>query len=274
MKCLVLGHLVKDIIVKGSNKELRMGGGAYYSALVLSRFCDVDVWTSVGDDFPEEWIDEVRRLGINLRVFPSDSTTVYELHYTLSGRELFLRSVAEPLTGLPNAGYEMVVLNPVAGEIPPELVKEAVSRFPFVSLDVQGFIRKPLPGKVTQSTLDASFLRGVNVVHADERESAHLINFSPADVEVFLVSQGEEKGTAYLRGRPYEFEPLEVDVMDTTGAGDVFLAVFSYFYRSCSFIQSLKRAVAFTALFLERRSVEVSPDEVGELAMNVTVKRV
>jgi len=272
MKCLVLGHLVKDIIVKGSNKELRMGGGAYYSALVLSRFCDVDVWTSVGDDFPEEWIDEVRRLGINLRVFPSRSTTVYELHYTLSGRELFLRSVAEPLTGLPNAGYEMVVLNPVAGEIPPELVKEAVSRFPFVSLDV--LIRKPLPGKVTQSTLDASFLRGVNVVHADERESAHLINFSPADVEVFLVSQGEEKGTAYLRGRPYEFEPLEVDVMDTTGAGDVFLAVFSYFYRSCSFIQSLKRAVAFTALFLERRSVEVSPDEVGELAMNVTVKRV
>ncbi|MCD6372800.1 MAG: carbohydrate kinase [Thermococcus sp.] len=274
MKCLVLGHLVKDIIVKGSDRRLRIGGGAYYSSLVLSRFCEVEVWTSIGDDFPAEWLDDIRSFGVDLKIFPSRSTTVYELRYTSPDRELFLRSVAEPLRELPRKGYEMVIMNPVAGEIPPELVKEAVKRFPLVSLDVQGFIRKPLLGKVSQSTLDASFLRSVKVVHADEKEASHLTGFSPGDVEVFLVSRGGEKGTAYFQGRPYEFEPVKADVVDTTGAGDVFLAAFSYFYTSCPFIQSLKRAVAFTALFLERRSVDISADELGELAKNVSVKRV
>lgn len=274
MKCLVLGNLVKDIIVTGSNKELRMGGGAYYSALALSGFCDVEVWTRVGDDFPGEWLEELEKLGITLRLFPSCSTTVYELRYTPSGRELFLRSVAEPLKALPGTGHDVVIVNPVAGEIPPWLVREAIMRFPFVSLDVQGFVRRTTPGKVDYSTVDASFVSGAKVLHADEREAKHLLNFSPGDVEVFLVSRGEERGRAYLKGRAYEFEPLRVDVLDTTGAGDVFLAVFSYFYRTCPFIQSLKRALAFTALFLERRSVHASPEELGELAANVVVKRV
>ena len=274
MKCLVLGHLVKDVIIAGSNKELRMGGGAYYSALALSAFCDVEVWTSVGDDFPGEWLEELERLGIKLRIFPSRSTTLYELRYTPSGRELVLRSVAEPLRTLPKGNHDVVIMNPVAGEIPPWLVREAILRFPFVSLDAQGFVRRATPGKVDYSTVDASFVSGAKILHADEREANHLLNFSPGDVEVFLVSRGEERGRAYLKGRAYEFEPLRVDVLDTTGAGDVFLAAFSHFYRTCPFIQSLKRAVAFTALFLERRRVDVSKEELGELAASVVVKRV
>ncbi|WP_367884565.1 hypothetical protein [Thermococcus sp. JCM 11816] len=61
---------------------------------------------------------------------------------------------------------------------------------------------------------------------------------------------------------------------ESTGAGDVFLGAFTGFYSQCPFAQALKRAAAFTALFLKNRSVDFSMDEVNELAMKVEVKRV
>jgi len=52
MNCLVVGHITHDIIVRGSKKIERAGGGAYYSALALSKFCNVVVLTKVGGSFP------------------------------------------------------------------------------------------------------------------------------------------------------------------------------------------------------------------------------
>lgn len=274
MECLVLGHIVKDVVVRGSGRELRIGGGAYYSALALSKFCLPEIVTSVGEDFPRRWLDGLRELGIKIRIIPSERSTVYELHYTPHGRELFLRSVGEPIEKVPSGRYGLVVLNPVAAEIPQDVVTRILEAFPFVSVDVQGFVRRPDPGRVSCSRIDASFLRGAKVVHADMGEARFLSNFSPSDVEVFLVSRGGESGFAHFKGRLYEFRPLPVGTQDTTGAGDVFLAAFSGYYLKCPFIQALKRAVAFVTLFLKRRGLDFSEDEVGKLARGVEVKRV
>ncbi|NJE04460.1 carbohydrate kinase [Thermococcus sp. MV11] len=273
MKCLVVGHLVKDVIVKGSGIEYRIGGGAYYSALALSRFCDVEVLTSVGEDFPGKWLEELEASGIRLHVIPSRNSTSYRLRYLdRDNRELTLLSVAERITDFPKKGYDMILLNPVAGEVPPESIELARERSSFVGADVQGFIRPPEPGRVKLKDIDGSVFRGVKVLHGEASEMTLVKGIEPGDVEVLLVSQGGDEGTAYLRGRKHVYRPVKVAVDESTGAGDVFLASFSYFYRECPFVQALKRAAAFTALFLKHRHFSFPLEEVNELAREVDVK--
>ena len=52
MKFAVVGNLTIDII-KGTK---RPGGGVYYSALALSKFADVTIYTKIGPDYPKEWL--------------------------------------------------------------------------------------------------------------------------------------------------------------------------------------------------------------------------
>ncbi|ASJ10163.1 carbohydrate kinase [Thermococcus sp. P6] len=274
MKCLLVGHLVIDRIIGNPRRETRMGGGAYYSAMALSNLCDVEVLTSVGDDFPEVWLEELRDRGIRLRVIPSKESTSYELRYIDSSRrELRLLSRAGKINEAPAGRYDMITLNPVAGEVPPGSVETFRKRTEFLAADVQGFIRSLNPGKVELRERDASFLHGLKVLHSDLEEMVHLKNLQTDRVEVLLATNGAGPGFAYLQGRAYTYRPIRMAVEESTGAGDVFLAAFSYFYRECPFVQALKKASAFTALFLKRRNFSFSMEEVSELAMNVEVER-
>ena len=274
MRCLLVGHLVIDTILKGSKSELRIGGGVYYSAMALARFCGVEILTSLGSDFRGEWLDELRERGIKLRVIPSEESTRYELRYLDSNRRtLRLLSRASPISDFPSGRYDVVLLNPVANEVPAEAVERLKATTNFLAADVQGFIRAPEIGEVRLQRIDASFLRGLRVIHADVSEMDYLGNLKAGEVEVFLASNGPEEGLAYLRGRPYSYRPVRVEVEESTGAGDVFLASFVYFYTQCPFVQALKRANAFTALFLKYRGFDFPMEEVNELAKRVSVKR-
>lgn len=159
MKCLVVGHVVRDIVKKGNKVLERLGGGAYYSALALSRFCDVEILTSFSN-LPEEWIKELESMA-KLQVVPSETTTTYELTY-LDGnrRRLKLLERASPIEELPDGEYDVLLMNPVAREVPPALVTSALKKFPFVAVDIQGFIRSSSPGEIQYQPIDGSFLKG------------------------------------------------------------------------------------------------------------------
>lgn len=127
-------------------------------------------------------------------------------------------------------------------------------------------------GKVEFKKIDASFLKGVKVAHADVNEFRMLID--PKLPDVMLISNGADRGEAIYRGNRYHFEPLKMPVAETTGAGDSFLAYFSYFYKQCPFMQALKKAVSFTAFFLKHRTPFFDFDEAIENAKNVEVEKI
>lgn len=113
MKFLVVGHLTKDIIIRGSKIEERIGGGAYYSALALSKFCSPVILTSIGQDFPKEWIENLESYGIEVIILPSKETTTYELRYFDSNtRKLKLISRASDIKKLPEGKYDTFMVNP------------------------------------------------------------------------------------------------------------------------------------------------------------------
>lgn len=272
MKCLIVGHVVRDIIKRGTHVEERLGGGAYYSALALSKFCEVEILTSFSD-LPGEWIERLCSIG-KLRIVPSQETTTYELNYTDSNtRTLRLLARASPIKSLPKKNYDVVLLNPVANEIPEELVSEALKRGRLVSADLQGFIRSPELGSVKFLRREGSFLRGIHVLHSDFSEFKH-VELEPGDVDVLLLSNGPKPGKAYHCSIPYRFLPVPVSTEETTGAGDVFLGSFTGFYRRNAFVEALKRAVAFTSLFLKDRSMGFDMEDVEELAERVRVEAI
>ncbi len=274
MKCLVVGHLTRDIIIRGSNIEERVGGGAYYSAFALSKFCSPVILTSISQDFPKEWLETLESYGVEVIVFPSRETTTYELRYSNSNkRKLRLLLRAGDIKKLPTENYDIVLLNPVAGEIPKSVVESAKKRFPSVSADVQGFIREPITGEVRFKEINASFLEGLKVLHSDKDEFSYLNTLNPANVEVLLISNGSNPGIAHHLGISYSYWPVKLDVPESTGAGDVFLASFTYFYKKHPFIEALRKANAFTALFLKYRHFEFSMNEVNGLATSIFVER-
>ena len=132
-----------------------------------------------------------------------------------------------------------------------EIPREALSLINAegVIIDAQGFLREIENSRVVLKEINGEFLKNAQVVHADAYEFQHIRNLNPDDVEVLLISNGAESGVAYHRGKKYLYHPLRIDLDDPTGAGDVFLASFAYFYMKCPFVQALKRANAFTATF-------------------------
>ena len=275
MNCLVVGHITHDIIVRGSKKIERAGGGAYYSALALSKFCNVVVLTKVGGSFPISWLEELEAQGISVIIIPSEKSTTYKLHYTSENeRTLELLSRADPFypEELPKEKFDMVLLNPVANEIPLDALNNFKDKY--LTIDIQGFLREIKNMRVRLKDIDASFLKPAHIIHADVNESQHLKNMKPEEFEVLLISNGPESGTAYHKGHKYVYKPLRKKIKESTGAGDIFLAVFSYFYKKYSFIQALKMANAFTTTFLEKRDFNFSLDEVAEKAKFIEVKRI
>ncbi|AEH23732.1 PfkB family carbohydrate kinase [Pyrococcus yayanosii] len=250
MKCIVVGHLTKDIL----NGRERIGGGAYYSSLALSELCKVTVITKVGPDFPRKWLEGLRERGVDVRTLPSSATTTYKFTYRDGWRELTLLSKGDPFTDEELVGVkgDLIILNPVAGEIAPR----QVAFFDNPSLDVQGFIRGFENGRVVLRETDGSFLSAARVVHASVEEFRVLKNISLP--EVLLVTNGASEGFAVVRGRKYIIKPYRVDVRDTTGAGDVFLAFFSYLYTRLPFTEALDGALRMTAEFLKGRDDDAS----------------
>ncbi|WP_324735861.1 carbohydrate kinase [Thermococcus sp. SY098] len=274
MKCLIVGHLTHDIILRGNVRIERIGGGVYYSALVLSPFCDVEIITKVGKDFPKEWLRELKERGIRITLLPSRYTTTYELRYLDENtRILRLLSKADPfrVSEIPTDNWDIILLNPVANEISGEIVKKMRG---FISIDVQGFVRSFENGKVGLKKTNASFLSNARIVHADVNEFEMLEGIGGKQPEVMLISNGADRGEAVYRGERYHFEPIKMSVAETTGAGDSFLAYFSYFYKRYPFMKALKMTVSFTAFFLKYRTPFFDFDEARENAKNVKVEKI
>jgi sugar/nucleoside kinase (ribokinase family) len=250
---------------------------------------DVSVMTKVGPDFPDEQAVWMARNGIVLKEFHRSRirrTTRFRIDNRGSSRRLTLLNRCEdiPNEQLPDVRVNASLISPIAGEISSSLLTEISARSDFTFLDPQGFVRTfDVNGNVGIARLrDQSILTKVDAVKMDREEAEALTGkTSPQEALLKLSSLGLRKGAVTQGGdacyvldgtRIYEVRVPRSQVVDPTGAGDIFGgSTVSMYLRTRDFLRSACFGIAASSLSLHMIALSKVdlPMSVDETAMRL-----
>lgn len=269
MKTLVVGFITIDTIKLPMRTVTSIGGPPCYAGLICARFgLDVSALTKVGGDFPADQTVWLSRNGITLRptdTSPSQKTTRFEIEVNSSGRDLKLLSRCEDLSKsqLPEARCNASIVSPVAGEVSTELLKAVADRSDFTFLDPQGFLRRFGPeGRISFGPLaDPGILKSVDAVKMDKEEASAitgqaapkeaLTKLGSMGVRKAVVTQGADPCYVLDGSRVYSVPVPKVQVLDSTGAGDILGGtVVASYLRTRDFLWSACFGIAASSLSL------------------------
>ena len=291
MKALVAGHIVLDTITTEGYSAESLGGPPTYMGLLLRRLgFDVTVATSIGYDFGDERLRQLLSTGIHFLNPPltESPTTRFDITFLWDRRALRLLSRCEdippPRSGIPN--YDIVLVNPVAGEIAVESLPKyrAISKFTY--LDPQGFLRKFEGDQVTLADNPElrERLRSVSAIKVDIEEGKVLTGsedpieigsgLAKFGVRESLVTMGGD-GTYLRAGNDlYFLKPPVVKPFDAVGAGDLLGAGYAAARTGKDLPNSLAFAVACASAKIDQPALGKIPEarEVERLAADLAPK--
>ncbi|MBN2084194.1 MAG: hypothetical protein JW748_03150 [Anaerolineales bacterium] len=226
LQYLIIGHVTKDIAPEGE----RMGGTAAYAGLTALAYGAFPLLVTScslhGNLSPLD--------GMLIHKVLSGRETTFENRYNGSTREQWVRSVAEPLgeVHIPRTWSEpeIVHLAPVVGEVKPGLMDLFLKSLCCVTLqgwmrdwDDDGRVHRILSPDVEQAARNAHVsVFSMDDIGGDEALAAGLAALSP----VSAVTDGERGCRISRRGETRVLPAPKVTVVDPTGAGDIFAAVF------------------------------------------------
>jgi len=247
-EAVFFGHVVIDTVVKGGARWQNLGGTVIYGALTALRHgYKPSIVSKVGEDFPDEYLIFLSRSGIDIshvRMVRGTKTTRFRLVYKDSERELVLQARAEDI-GLVDVeavdlSGKVAIVGPVIGEVPVEALASIRSRAALTAVDLQGYLRLAKPRETVRLVRSEQALRvlsSAEIVHADAEEARVLTGLEPAQAAEWIAFRGPKAALvtmgctgAYVaaEGRLFHVPALQPDqVVDTTGAGDIFLTVFA-----------------------------------------------
>lgn len=224
---LIIGHVTQDLLPDG----VRFGGTALYTALTAQRLgWQVGLVTCL----PLSLELDAALPGVHLHCIDSERATTFENHYQGDDRRQQLHHVAPALTlaHVPEAWRRapVVHLAPVAREVDPALA----AHFPHSLLCAtpQGWLRgwdeqgqvhyRPLENPRRQLQALDLMVFSVEDVNHDPAAMRALIRAVP----IAVVTQAARGAVLYNQdgARPIPARPAQV--VDPTGAGDVFAAAF------------------------------------------------
>jgi sugar/nucleoside kinase (ribokinase family) len=235
----VVGHIAIDRIITREGERHQLGGPPTYVSLITHLLgTPLKAATKVGSDFPEEYTSELEERGVDIHdsVDAGARTTRFVLDYTKPQRGLGYDSLCTPITpedveGLPDA----TILAPIVGEISAETLCALKSHT--LALDPQGFVRKLEPGGSIslQPWRNTELLSRLSVFKASARELrlvasevgwVGLRRLNEWGVKIAVETRGEEGARITHAGRRLAVPAYVGDTVDTTGAGDAFIAGF------------------------------------------------
>jgi sugar/nucleoside kinase (ribokinase family) len=271
LRVLVAGFTTIDTIQLPVREIVSVGGPPAYAGLVCSRFgYDVKPLTKVGADFPDEQAVWLARNGVVLgqddrsRTKP---TTRFRITKSEGERALTLVSRCEDISAAqipPDVRFDASLISPLAGEVSNLLLTEVSARSDFTFLDPQGFVRAfDEKGRVAPKPLaDRSIIAKVDAVKMDRSEAESITGRTdPVEALQRVAAMGPRKGMVTQGGeasfildgrRIYRVEVPKVQVLDSTGAGDVLGgATISWYLKTRDFLRSACFGLAASSLSLQ-----------------------
>jgi len=231
-----------DEIVSDSGSERVAPGGSAFHASIAASFLgvDVSVVSSLGIDYPQDALDWMVSRNVNIRRVEKTAfaSTRFRLLYKRGGRDVRLLNRGPRISNANLIGNrDFIHLGPVYHEIDLDVVGIARRKCRFLSLDVQGLIRRAGPsGEITLSNRNLDdYLILCDAVKASWEEARVLTSTGdPITMAVELLSKGPKfalvtlgsKGAVLGSRQGILKVPAypETRQFDPTGAGDVMLA--------------------------------------------------
>lgn len=223
---LVVGHITQDL----TNHGYSIGGTATFSSLTAKAMgLRVGIVTSINPELPLDDLD-----GIAVYNISSETTTTFKNIYTGSERTQFIYHPAKMInaSNIPTTWLNtpIVHLGPVAQEIDPNLPRAFQNSF--IGLTPQGWLRSWDQDGLIHRTdwiestyvlekADAAVLSIEDVYRNDT-----YIQEMVASIRTLAVTEAKDGACIYWNGDVRRFRPPTVQEVDSTGAGDIFAAVF------------------------------------------------
>jgi len=245
----VVGHVTKDIVRVGQTTTTKPGGTADYTA-VASRSLGLKVAVvtkGVPPSDRDSLLKELRANKVAVLERRGESTPIFENTYggeDLSSRTQVLKSMGTPFVrrDVEEIGARAFHLGPlVRSDIPLQVLEQVSTKATVVSLDVQGMVRPPSLGQVTEQDWPDKepWLKLVHILKADElealilsgekdmgRAAALLSSLGPREVVITLGSRGS---LVLVDGKVHDIPSLPPrNLKDPTGCGDTYMAGYLY----------------------------------------------
>ena len=259
---LVIGHLTADLTPEGRF----LGGTVSYAARTAHAFgLRVGVLTSAAADEP--LLAELAPYA-EIRTIPASATSTFENIYHAAGRTQYVRGVAEKLAAahVPAdwRSAPLVHLAPLTDEVDPQIAH----LFPdaTVLLTLQGWLRRwDTDGRVRfKRWFDRDVLRSINIVVYSEDDILEAPDMEAdfiAATEHLVVTRAERGGSYYNDGDTHPYDTLQVEVVNPTGAGDIFAGALlsSLHLLGGDMHAAIKVAARLGAISVTRWALEGTP---------------
>lgn len=279
---VTIGNPVYDYIetkkVKTDGRVL--SGCSTNAALALSKLGKkTSLVGAVGDDFAKQFTADMTRYGIASHRKASRETGGFSLIYydDFGNRHLDLLGRADPICEVEDSllnDAEAVLIGPILKEVSLDLIADIRRRHSGLYFcDPQGLLRgvgpdgriyheKPdgieealaLFDIVKPNELEGKILTGVDC-RRDPYQAARIIkSWGPKVVVVTLA----ELGSVIYDGREFiDIPPYQIDLVDATGAGDTYMAGFTFAYLNGG---SLRECGTFASCVSSIMIEQVGPD--------------
>ncbi|NWJ99952.1 ribokinase [Marine Group I thaumarchaeote] len=233
MKLDVFSHCTIDTIQINDSKYVVPGGPACYCSLTarILKF-DVRLHTKFGSDFPlVNYLTEQKIVFED--ALSTKPTTQFILNLVNSERTLFLQNKCESINSV-TLDTDSVIISPLFDEISIELFEKIKKNANFVLLDPQGFLRrKNSENKIYLEQADLN-LSNISAIKVNQDELKYLTGASNVDGIKILQKKGidsviltDKQNISLLsENRIYSITLPNLELVDTTGIGDIFCAAF------------------------------------------------
>jgi sugar/nucleoside kinase (ribokinase family) len=262
---LFVGHISIDAIVKDNKtNNPTLGGTVSFGALALSTYSpdiNIRIISIIGKrNFNDKLLDKVRNRHINLdgiKWADADNTN-FVLDYYDHSRTLTLKSRSPDLdfSDVPKEYVEnppdLIILAPLCNEISHDYLSMILNKFPnaLIGMDLQGFIRKINDDgevsyeqekniilnmrKIIDLIGERLVLKGSEIemkllAGGSEDLNEIMSHFNKFNLKgIYIMTLGEAGSMLIKHGEELLHVPAFTSrgVIDETGAGDVYLAIF------------------------------------------------
>lgn len=201
---------------------------------------------------PAFWISKtLKDIGTEFDLITGQKEAQIEIIVDKNGEKGFIRSVNEiPLKTKKSADF--IIISTIADEFKLEMIDENLEGE--IALDLQGYIRSSkLNNK--KFTLPKAIEKKINIIKLTEEELSSLENefIDTYPNIIFIITKGQFGADIIKNSKSYHYNAPQIELMDTLGAGDVFLAAFTAkFMKSKDLRDSGNFANDYVSQFLKK----------------------